>query len=63
MEERGMTEHEQMVKDCEERESRLTDWERGFIDGIGRRLAQGLRLTVPQAVLLDEVWDKATENG
>ena len=25
-----MTEHEQMVQDCEDRESKLTDWERGF---------------------------------
>lgn len=37
-------EHQQMVKDCIDREAKLTDWERSFIDSIERQLATGRRL-------------------
>lgn len=58
-----MTEHEQMVADCEAREGRLSDWERSFVDSIGRQLAQGRSLTDKQSARLEEVWDKVTEAG
>lgn len=58
-----MTEHEQQVADCERRESRLTDWERGFIDSVSRQLAAGRRLTERQADTLSTIWEKATEEG
>lgn len=53
-------EHVLMVKDCEQRESKLTDWERGFIDSIGRQLADGRALTDKQAERLDAIWDRIT---
>lgn len=53
-------EHQQMVQDCENRESKLTDWERGFIDGLGKQLADGHRLTDKQAERLDEIWERIT---
>lgn len=53
-------EHQQMVKDCENRESKLTDWERGFIDSISKQLAEGRRLSVKQAGRLDEIWERVT---
>jgi hypothetical protein len=56
-------EHQQMVDDCEAREERLTDWERGFVDSIKQRLANGQGLTTNQAARLDEVWEKATAKG
>lgn len=56
-------EQAQMVEDCEARESRLTDWERNFVDDIGKQLANGRDLTKKQADRLDEVWTKATERG
>ena len=34
-----MTEHEQMIGDCETRESKLSDWERGFVASIGEQEA------------------------
>lgn len=55
-----MTEHEQMVEDCENRESKLSDWERGFIDSIGKQLRNGRPLTPKQAERLDEVWERVT---
>lgn len=58
-----MDEHQQMVEDCEKRESRLDDWQRSFIDSIGRQLAEGRALTKAQADKLDEVWEHATARG
>lgn len=58
-----MTEHEQMVEDCEQRESRLTDWQRGFIDSIGKQLRDGRSLTAKQAEALDDIWESATARG
>lgn len=57
------SEHEQMVEDCEARESRLSDWERCFIDSISKQLAEGRALTKKQAETLDSVWEKATAKG
>jgi hypothetical protein len=53
-------EHVQMVEDCENRESKLTDWERGFIDSLGKQLAEGRRLSERQAERLDDIWERVT---
>jgi len=58
-----MTEHEQMVEDCEHREERLTDWQRGFIDSIAKQLRDGRTLTKKQAETLDDIWERATARG
>jgi len=50
-----------MVNDCEKRESRLTDWERGFIDSIKHRLQDGGGLTPKQAETLDGIWERVTK--
>jgi len=50
----------QMVDDCEKRDSKLTDWERGFLDSIFLQLADGRRLTEKQAERLDEIWQRVT---
>lgn len=55
-----MDDHLQLVEDCEARESKLTDWERGFIDSVGRVLRNGGRLTDKQAETLNTIWDKVT---
>lgn len=52
--------HQQMVQDCENRESKLTDWERTFIDYISAQLADGRRLSEKQAERLDEIWERLT---
>ena len=53
-------EHLQMVEDCETRESKLTDWERSFIDSLSRQLADGRRLSEKQADRLDDIWERVT---
>lgn len=53
----------QQCDDCERRESRLTDWERGFIDSIRKQVEQGRRPTPKQIETLDRVWEHATARG
>lgn len=53
-------EHQQMVKDCIDREAKLTDWERSFIDSIERQLAQNRALSQKQADTLDSIWERVT---
>lgn len=53
-------EHAQMVEDCEKRESKLTDWERSFIDSLSKQMADGRRLSEKQAARLDDIWERVT---
>lgn len=57
-----MNDHQQMIADCEAREERLTEWEVGFIDSIGRQIADH-PLTYTQAAKLESIWDRVTEKG
>ena len=52
-----------LIEDCEAREERLSDWERGFIDNIKRQLAGGQGLSRNQTEKLDEVWERVTARG
>jgi hypothetical protein len=52
-----------MVGDCEKRESRLTEWERSFVQSIGETLAKGYTLTTKQDETLGEIWERATARG
>jgi hypothetical protein len=56
-------EYLQLIEDCEKRESRLTDWERGFIDSLRRQIEAGQRPTRRQIQSLDEAWERATKKG
>ncbi len=58
-----MTDDEQIIADCVARESRLSDWERGFVDSLGEALASGRTLSERQREILERIWDKATEKG
>lgn len=49
-----------MVEDCENRESKLTEWERGFVDDMKHILGKGGGLNVSQASKLDEIWERVT---
>lgn len=53
-------EHATMIEDCEKRESKLSDWERSFIDSISMQLAKGHSLTAKQAEMLDTIWERVT---
>ena len=52
-----------MLNDCEQREGRLTDWERGFVDSLGRQIEQGRRPSAKQIETLDNIWERATAHG
>jgi len=52
-----------MIEDCEERESRLSDWDRTFIDSIKKTLTSGGSLTRRQLEALESVWNEATAKG
>ena len=53
-------EQAQLIEDCENREEKLSDWERGFIDSIGRQLASGVLLTDKQVEKLETIWERVT---
>lgn len=53
-------EQEQLVADCITRESKLTDWERQFIDEMERLLRNSRPLTHAQNEKLNEIWDRIT---
>lgn len=52
-----------MLDDCEARESRLSDWERGFVDSLRGQIESGRRPSLKQIEKLDNIWEKATERG
>lgn len=58
-----LAEWRQLVDDCIRRESRLTDFERNFVQSISERLDAGLVVSVKQSELLSDIWDKATAKG
>jgi hypothetical protein len=53
-------EQAQLIEDCENREEKLSDWERGFIDSVGKQLAEGRSLTDKQVERLEEIWERVT---
>jgi hypothetical protein len=56
-------EYLQQVEDCEQRESRLSEWEQRFIASIRDQLEIERPLTKAQITKLDQIWEAATEKG
>ena len=54
---------EQMLRDCEARESRLTDWERRFVDSVTLQFDRGRALSSKQRETLERIWDRVTAKG
>lgn len=52
-----MTELEQMIDDCMNRESKLNEWEAKFIDSI---CGKESNLTQMQLAKLEEIWERVT---
>lgn len=52
-----------MLDECEYRESRLTDWERSFIDLLRGQLERDRRLSAKQIETLENIWERATAHG
>jgi hypothetical protein len=57
---KDMLEKQQMIDDCEKRESKLTEWESEFIDSLANRICRGHTLTDKQAERLLKIWDRIT---
>ena len=53
-------EHATMIADCVARESKLSDWERSFIDSLGNYLSSGGALSEKQVAQLDKIWNAIT---
>lgn len=49
-----------MVKDCANREGKLTPWERDFIQSLMEQLDNGRSLSDQQTLRLGEIWDRVT---
>lgn len=56
-------EYLQMIDDCEKRESRLTEWERSFIDSIRNQIDHGRGPSPKQIETLDTIWERVTAKG
>ena len=52
-----------LLDDCEAREERLTDWERGFVDSLRKQIEQDRRPSAKQIETLDNTWERATARG
>ena len=53
--------HEAMINDCADYESRLTPWEFDFITSLQDRLGMGRELSERQAEVLEKIWNKVTK--
>jgi hypothetical protein len=58
-----MEDHAQLIEDCEDRESWLTDRDRRFLDSLRRQMESGKSLSEKQSEKLEEVWERATARG
>ncbi len=53
----------QMIEDCEARESRLSELDRGFIDSLSNQIKSGRHPSQKQVDMLNSIWDRATARG
>lgn len=52
-----------MFTDIRNRLERLNDWEIGFVGDIEDKFLKGYQLTTKQLEALNEIYERATENG
>jgi len=53
----------QMVDDCMDRESKLSEWEFSFIDSLNILLDNDYSLSMKQIDVLERIWENVTKNG
>lgn len=51
------------IEDCEKRESKMTEWELGFISSLRSQIEDGRRPTQKQIDALDKIWEYVTAKG
>ena len=55
--------YEQLIEDCEENQSKLTDWECTFLDLLKGYIHRDDYLTDKQIVALEKIWERVTRVG
>jgi len=63
MAENWQDKYQTLIDDCVKRESHLTDFERGFIDGLAHVIDSGKRPTPKQIELLSNIWERQRRKG
>ena len=53
----------EMIADCEDRESQLTEWEADFLESISDYIDNGNRLSEKQIEALTSIWGRVTKRG
>ena len=56
----NQSEIEQMIQDCENLESKLSDWENGFMSSIGDVVDKNMILSENQVNKLNDIWERIT---
>jgi hypothetical protein len=51
----------QMIEDCENRETKMSEWEQQFIDSISIQVGRGNALTGKQVQTLERIWNRVTD--
>ncbi len=51
-------EYETLIQDCEDRDRKLTPWERDFLESIKERIEGWTPLTENQVDKLNEIWER-----
>ncbi|KKL94096.1 hypothetical protein LCGC14_1868150 [marine sediment metagenome] len=49
-----------MIEDCQNRESKLSDWEAQFIDNIDSQIRDDGSLSEKQQEKLEQIWERIT---
>ncbi len=52
--------YEQLLDECEEHDSRLSDWEREFLDSLRGYVHRDDYLTGSQIATLEQIWERVT---
>ena len=53
-----MTETEQMIEDCINRQDKMNDWEQGFIQSLEEKGTANI--TAMQLAKLEQIWERIT---
>jgi hypothetical protein len=53
-------EYKTMIEDCENRSTKLSDWEHDFIQSLGEQLDNGKTPSPKQIEKLNSIWERVT---
>ena len=56
-------EYREMIDDCSDRESQMSEWECDFIESIDEQLYDTKSLSAKQIDVLNRIWEKVTKRG